>query len=223
MAHENFPDQPLNREAIVASYPAEMITARDALTAELTALRDRAIVDDATGRLPSRVDLMQYETGEISLALGSFSDDIREAMTENRAAKTLAAMSLDLSGARMPGSEIMVATFAPPRPAAEDSAAFPVIEQPRVKLDWSDKVGDETIANHLSVYDDGYVESSQEVTTIHYEHAPDASDMMRQYAKPTVAHEIDVVPPITQPAALADVQNASSQLQGTLARYGYSQ
>jgi hypothetical protein len=224
MPEEFSPDQPVDREAVVSSYSPEMVGTRDVLVGRLQGLREQFTAEDAAGTLPPRLGVHTYENGVTVLDLGRFAEDYSEALAQHRTDVVLSVMALDLEGVGMPGSELMTIMFYDRQsPQTAEDPSLPTIEQPMIKVEWGDQNGDERVSNCLSIYSDGYVETASEITRTKYVHPPDASDFERANMRPTVPQEVSVLPPITQPAELADIQNTAAQVEGTLVRYGYGQ
>jgi hypothetical protein len=220
MSKEFSQDQTVNHEAIVAEYAPEMVEARDVALARFHSMKEKAKALEADGTLPPRLGVVTNEDGVMALYFGHLSENFSEALKQHRTDRALVAMALELDGVGLTGSDILVISYDLDKLQTTDAQVLPTIETPAIRVDWDTKNGDENVSNSLSFYRDGYVETSSGLTRTDYVYPPNADDITLRYGSPTITQEVDVLPALTQPAEVADIKNALTQVENTGKRYG---
>ena len=205
-----------DHDTIVATYSPEMLAARDVLELTVEALRQQVGADDALSQLSPRIGYHTYQDGTVAIDLGRLSTDPMEALAQSHTEREFEALTDSPDSTR----NLTVVTIRPDTVTKSDDPALPVLEEPRLKIQTSKKIGQDTTLTTTSIYPDGYVEASSETVRTELVHPADASDLVKEFAQPKLKQEVTVVPAETKPATLPDITAATANLQSTAAQFG---
>lgn len=192
----------------MAGYSPEVIRARDVLTQQM---RDLANQTQQEFNDSDRVRVSRDGTFT-TVELGCYSDDFSKTFSRHLLDQDFAA----LTGLTSNEPHQVWATVRNP-----DTPDFDLLglEQPEALLEWS-----ETLdrgyhrTSRLSIYSDGYVESSSEEIRRTLGHPDNADPLIVAFAQPTVRAE--TMHTEARPAELPDIQQATDVLNAAANKYG---